>query len=319
VRATVALLIGGAIACAAETPAVVPPPSEAAKASAPEAPKAEASKPVPAPKAPTATKPGELAVELDLAVLEFSALAEELTKDDEGAKSGWPERARSAFVHLIGFLDSTLDRPPGDFPVPLMIRTRVALDTEVDRLQKRFGPVPEPLKRRFDRACALLTRHVRAKESPNAAAPEPDLKLAWPLRKVIISSRFGKRSDPIGERRSGEHMGIDLAADRDEVVLAAASGRVVRAGWMGGGGNAVVLRHVAGFVTLYMHLKDVAVSAGDWVDAQKAIGYVGSTGIRVTGPHLHFEVRRRGVPIDPEKLLPAIAPSQGTKTPTNQR
>ena len=97
-------------------------------------------------------------------------------------------------------------------------------------------------------------------------------------------------------------------------VYATAPGTVIYAGWLGDYGRAVEIDHGLGIVTLYAHLTRCLVSAGESVDRHSEIGLVGSTG-RSTGPHVHYEVRVDGRPIDPAKflglarLLPASAAS----------
>jgi murein DD-endopeptidase MepM/ murein hydrolase activator NlpD len=116
-----------------------------------------------------------------------------------------------------------------------------------------------------------------------------------------VTSGFGYRTHPIfGGRRL--HAGIDLRAATGTRVESAADGVVVHAGWRGGYGNAVVVDHGGGLATLYGHLSAVHVDVGEEVDAGEAIGAAGSTG-GSTGPHLHFEVRSDGTPVDPRTFL----------------
>jgi murein DD-endopeptidase MepM/ murein hydrolase activator NlpD len=100
----------------------------------------------------------------------------------------------------------------------------------------------------------------------------------------------------------GRHPGIDLHASYGDPIYACRAGTVVSAGWDGGYGNAVVIDHGGGMATLYGHQSRMAVSAGQQVTAGQVIGYVGSTGYS-TGPHLHFEVRIDGNPVDPAPYL----------------
>jgi murein DD-endopeptidase MepM/ murein hydrolase activator NlpD len=100
----------------------------------------------------------------------------------------------------------------------------------------------------------------------------------------------------------GRHPGIDLHASYGDPIHACRAGVVVSAGWLGGYGNAVVLDHGGGMATLYAHQSRMAVTAGEQVAAGQVIGYVGSTGFS-TGPHLHFEVRINGNPVDPAPYL----------------
>lgn len=112
-----------------------------------------------------------------------------------------------------------------------------------------------------------------------------------------ISSGFGYRLHPIlGTQRL--HTGVDMSGGYGTTIVAAGSGTVIHAGWFGGYGNAVIIDHGGGMATLYAHQSSVAVSRGQSVSAGQIIGYIGSTGLS-TGPHLHFEVRLGGTPVDP--------------------
>jgi murein DD-endopeptidase MepM/ murein hydrolase activator NlpD len=134
---------------------------------------------------------------------------------------------------------------------------------------------------------AEITKELEALRYGNAPG-----KLTFPT-KGILTSGFGNRISPIsGTMRF--HGGIDIGSDSGTPVIAAASGEVVQAGYMGGYGYAVIIYHGGGFSTVYGHLSKFAVSTGQKVQRNQIIGYVGSTGF-ATGPHLHFEVRINGV------------------------
>jgi murein DD-endopeptidase MepM/ murein hydrolase activator NlpD len=115
-----------------------------------------------------------------------------------------------------------------------------------------------------------------------------------------VSSPFGKRRDPFtGE--GGFHHGIDIASSAGSEIFAAAEGRVVFSGWKQGYGNVVTIDHSNGYSTLYAHNEKNLVEVGEEVTADQLIAHVGSTG-RSTGPHLHYEVRKNGKAINPEKV-----------------
>lgn len=116
-----------------------------------------------------------------------------------------------------------------------------------------------------------------------------------------IGSGFGYRTHPItGTRRM--HTGVDMHASQGDPIHACRAGIVVMAGWNGGYGNCVVIDHGDGMATLYGHQSRIAVHEGQMVHTGEVIGYVGSTGAS-TGPHLHFEVRINGNPVDPVPYL----------------
>ena len=126
-------------------------------------------------------------------------------------------------------------------------------------------------------------------------------RFAWPARGPI-SSPYGPRIHPI-YRVSSFHAGIDLAIPEGTPVYAAAPGRVVTAGWDGGYGLLVVIDHGDGYSTYYAHLSQLLVSVGQFVEIGQRIARSGNTGLS-TGPHLHFEIRRDGVAVDPLLFLP---------------
>lgn len=116
-----------------------------------------------------------------------------------------------------------------------------------------------------------------------------------------ISSGFGWRTHPIlGYERF--HGGIDFASDYGSIIFASQTGVVIFAGWYGGYGNSVILDHGNGITTLYAHASELFVQEGQTVQRGEAIATVGSTGLS-TGPHLHFEVRENGEPVDPMNYL----------------
>lgn len=116
-----------------------------------------------------------------------------------------------------------------------------------------------------------------------------------------ISSGYGMRFHPV-LKRNRMHTGIDFAASAGTSIKAAASGVVVSAGYFGGYGNAVIIDHGGGIATLYGHCSRVFVSSGQRVSQGQRIAAVGSTGLS-TGPHLHFEVRVNGRPVNPAGRL----------------
>jgi len=132
--------------------------------------------------------------------------------------------------------------------------------------------------------------------------------LKSPLKFAHMTSRFGNRRHPVlGYRKA--HEGIDYAAPVGTPVWAVGDGTVTTAGWQGGCGKTVVIRHRNGYATQYCHLSQILVSAGDRVTQKAVVGAVGQTGL-ATGPHLHFAVRRgAGGFMNPMSLkLPREAP-----------
>ena len=150
--------------------------------------------------------------------------------------------------------------------------------------------------------------------TPGAIPSNPNANLTQPIEPTMramrpqsvesliggssrVSSEYGTRPDPFTGRERHHH-GIDLAARRGSPIYPLFPGEVVSSGWRSGYGNAVLIRHGNGLETFYAHNSQNLVKAGDRVSHDTALGLVGTTG-RSTGNHLHFEVRRGGMRIDP--------------------
>ena len=122
-----------------------------------------------------------------------------------------------------------------------------------------------------------------------------------PVKNARISSRFGMRVHPVKKIRK-IHKGTDFAANIGTPIMAANSGRVIHIGHRGGYGKCIILRHTNGYKTLYGHMSKYAdgVTVNKSVTKGDVIGYVGKSGL-ATGPHLHFEIMKNNVKINPEK------------------
>jgi murein DD-endopeptidase MepM/ murein hydrolase activator NlpD len=129
----------------------------------------------------------------------------------------------------------------------------------------------------------------------SGAEPAPSSGFIWPVSGPITS--------PFGMRWGTLHPGIDIGVPSGTPVHAAASGTVIWCGWMSGYGNLVMIDHHNGLVTLYGHNTSVAVSCNEQVSQGQVVSHSGCTGF-CTGPHVHFEVRLHGSPVDPLGYLP---------------
>jgi len=144
-------------------------------------------------------------------------------------------------------------------------------------------------------ASASLAAQIRSAQSTSSySAPSDTTPSAagfiWPVNGPVTSG--------FGMRWGRMHEGIDIGVGYGTPIHAAAAGRVVYAGWMSGYGNLVAIDHGGGISTAYGHQSSIAVSVGQIVAQGETIGYVGCTG-HCFGPHLHFEVRINGAPVDP--------------------
>jgi murein DD-endopeptidase MepM/ murein hydrolase activator NlpD len=124
--------------------------------------------------------------------------------------------------------------------------------------------------------------------------------MAWPL-KGRITSRYGYRRHPLWGGRDF-HTGVDIAAKYGTPIRAADAGEVIFSGWWDGYGKAIVINHGRSTTTVYGHMSRIYRKVGDTVSKGQTVGLVGSTGYS-TGPHLHFEVRKKGKPVNPMPFL----------------
>jgi len=129
------------------------------------------------------------------------------------------------------------------------------------------------------------------------------IPLAAPLKTYYLTSKFGKRRDPVNEKWS-MHYGIDMGSTNKSPVYSTAPGVVTYAGWKGKYGKLVEIDHGGGIKTRFGHLGKIYVKKGEEVGFYKKIGQVGSTG-RSTGPHLHYEIVFGKKPMDPTNFIKA--------------
>jgi murein DD-endopeptidase MepM/ murein hydrolase activator NlpD len=141
----------------------------------------------------------------------------------------------------------------------------------------------------LEASAGAVTAQIQAAGSSSYDSTPSASGLIWPVNGPVVS--------PFGMRWGRLHAGIDIAVPYGTPIHAAASGTVIFAGWMGGYGNFVIIDHGGGLATGYAHQSSIAVGGGS-VSQGQVIGYVGCTG-HCFGPHLHFEVRVNGTPVDP--------------------
>tara|TARA_R110002096_G_scaffold143328_4_gene299318 strand:- start:112831 stop:113574 length:744 start_codon:yes stop_codon:yes gene_type:complete len=200
------------------------------------------------------------------------------TVGDEGMLSGG--YAGKMFQDMLDEAMATSVTKSGGFGIAEV------MSAELDPSSTEVAPSAEAT-----RALGAARIHARAYQSGGS-----DLRHAPVTARV--SSEFGKRIHPVTGAKSF-HEGIDLAAAKGTKVAVSGPGVVVRAGQAGAYGNIVVVDHGGGLETRYAHLDSMSVKVGQQVAAGEIVGKVGETG-RVTGAHLHFEVRRAGKAIDPK-------------------
>ena len=181
---------------------------------------------------------------------------------------------------------------PGDFSRAYLPLHRQELAAR--KMQDFLSHLSESVRLEEVRQQDLL-RALR--ENRDALASMPSI---WPVV-GFISSSFGGRSSPFGG--GGQfHKGLDISNRMGTPVLAPAQGAVILAARDGAYGTSVEINHGGGIVTKYGHMQRWAVQPGQWVKRGEIIGYIGMSG-RTTGPHLHYEVRLNGVPVNPMRYI----------------
>lgn len=166
-----------------------------------------------------------------------------------------------------------------------------------------FIPAHMPDLKHKNLNISLVSLNTRLNRWYDLTALEEALPVGKPLDRIRVTSSFGARQDPFQDSPA-RHEAVDLGGMTGEPVYATAPGKVTRAGKWGWYGNIVEIDHGMGFRTRYAHMDKIFVQKGETVREGDRIGNVGSTG-RSTGPHLHYEVRVKGAPVDPMKFIKA--------------
>lgn len=231
--------------------------------------------------------------------LERFAAGAQVRREAVRAGSPMSEAHAQAWNELLDATDGFLNRKGTREWASDAMRVRVRLEGELEADAHRFGDLPGPLADRLTRTLRSLSLRI-AKLTPAERAVDPH-RFRWPLEPVVVSSPYGSRVHPIAGSPQF-HSGIDLEAPIKTPVFATESGVVTFAEWNGGHGQQIELKHDARWSTRYSHLDVVLVKPGTVVKRGQRIGLVGETGL-TTGPHLHFELRRDGDPLDPEFFL----------------
>ena len=213
-----------------------------------------------------------------------------------------PESELVAWDRVEADVDRFLSQPTEfteseDVPV-----VRGSLRAALDRDRQAYGEVPPELTESIEDRLARLDERM---------GPPPGPRFQWPLDDVKVTSRFGRRFHPIAHRNK-MHSGIDMAAERNQPVMAAGAGIVVRAGWMHGYGYEVTVDHGNGRITRYSHLARTLVLEGTQVVKGMPLGLAGRTGT-ATGVHLHFEYWKDDVARDPLKDFVKLVGDEGPK------
>ena len=206
-------------------------------------------------------------------------------------------------VHLIAPDGTVLAQEAGSiFLPPYLLEPRLPA-TGLYRVQvvpASGAPGRYSLLLTLSDGAAPVTPDASASPQPPTAVPDAvvaDADFQWPTtRREISGWTF---HDP----RNPGHIGLDIAARMLDPIVAVADGQVVFAEWGGGYGNLVIVEHGGGWLSYYAHLEEIVVEVGQGVRQGELLGGAGTTGYS-TGPHLHFELRYKGRPVDPHVHLP---------------
>ena len=210
--------------------------------------------------------------------------------------AGAPAKAVEAYIRAVASQTGISDLSPDDrFDIILDHRRAATGEAETGRL----------LYAGLDRGTGKDLRLMQWEQSGRSEWFEASGvgRASGMLQRPVpgtVSSNFGMRFHPIlGYTRM--HKGLDFRAGYGTPILAATDGKVAAAGWAGGYGNQVRLAHAGGLVTSYSHMSRILAQPGASVRQGQVIGYVGATGL-ATGPHLHYELLKNGVAIDPASV-----------------
>lgn len=256
--------------------------------------------------APPPVDPDQVAHDLEMALLRFTARRRAVSAQAGPGGGQWPLALTQTWQIILGTLEAGFTSTPHPMPGRLLIQTRVTLEAELELCARQHGPAPKGVETRVQALWLTVAQQMRARRPRrrgDSGTSGGALTLTWPVSPIVVTSPFGFRRDPIlGAQQVRFHAGLDLGGRRGDLVLAAGPGKVSGARWQGGHGRTITVQHAGGYSTRYAHLARMLVSVGAEVEAGQAIGLMGSSG-RSTGPHLHFEVMRGSVPVDPFEVL----------------
>jgi murein DD-endopeptidase MepM/ murein hydrolase activator NlpD len=188
--------------------------------------------------------------------------------------------------------------------VQTLTEKALKIDISYKRSQRRYSSrgTDVSLEEIYKKLSSLDDSIEAQRDSLNQVRSQLEILYKWKYSVPSGYPVFGNISSGFGFRRREFHTGIDIRAGVGTPVRATANGIVSYAGWKGGYGLTVIIRHNFGFSTLYAHLSRLSVGIGKRIERGDIIGYTGTTGY-TTGPHLHYEVRVNDRPVNPKDYL----------------
>lgn len=219
------------------------------------------------------------------------------------------------FIYQYGDrLDSSSERVPISDMIPPAQTTSLLPDASIQSLNYIKESVPfsllaqktdvtlitlDSIADTMEKSMALTLELAHTTRASVDAYPS-----IWPTRSKLLSSGFGYRRDPL-TGRAAFHAGIDITGKLGDPVFSAADGTVSETGFNSSLGSYIVIDHLEGLQSAYMHLKEIEAKKGDSVVRGEKIGLLGSSG-RSTGPHLHFQIMHKHEPVNPIPYLSLI-------------
>jgi murein DD-endopeptidase MepM/ murein hydrolase activator NlpD len=201
-----------------------------------------------------------------------------------------PNLIRSSRVQVLS-ANGQLGGVGGEY-IPISTDEALELSNSISTLLTDMDDEAERLKDSFSEAI----KHAERIAYLRSITPS-----IYPTNSKRITSSFGYRRDPF-TRRTARHLGVDFGGDKNDPIFATANGKISETGYDRAMGNYIIIKHGNGVETVYMHLTKSLVKRGQSVDKGEKIGLLGSTG-RSTGPHLHYEVHKNGIPVNPKPYL----------------
>ena len=188
--------------------------------------------------------------------------------------------------------------------VQTLTEKALKIDISYKRSQRRYSSrgTDVSLEEIYKKLSSLDNSIEAQRDNLNQVRSQLEILYEWKYSVPSGYPVFGNISSGFGFRRREFHTGIDIRAGVGTPVRATANGIVSYAGWKGGYGLTVIIRHNFGFSTLYAHLSRLSVGIGKRIERGDIIGYTGTTGY-TTGPHLHYEVRVNDRPVNPKDYL----------------
>ena len=227
----------------------------------------------------------------------FAMIAEELSRNRKYLKMS--RSTDEQMRQMLGMKDGKHINRPFEESEEINFKeifAKSAKDIDAEQINKYLQQTTEMAKEKLANFQEIAWFYANQK---NISDYTPSVK---PVKDAVITSGFGYRLSPFGTYMAYFHKGLDFAGKPNSQIMVTADGVVRHSGWAQGYGQAVLVDHGFGYSTLYGHLADIKVKAGDSVKRGQIIANMGTTG-QSTGVHLHYEVWKDGTPVNPKSYF----------------